>query len=115
MLGIEEIDYAQYSKYGVAYLIDDFKIKYRDVDIDYIVQFYDTKAIRDSSINDTIRLEDHRKVCDELFRVCLHNIDPSDVYLSFKSFLELLGNYSLTTLTSCKTRFNQYLETRGIK
>ena len=114
MLGIEEIDYEQYSKYGVAYLTDDFKIKYRDVDIDFIVHYYDTKAIRDSRFNDTIRLEDNRKVCDELFLVCVHNIDPLDVYLSFKSFLELLGHYSLTTLTSYQTRFNQYLESRGL-
>ncbi len=114
MLGVEEIDYEQYSRYGATYLIDDFKIKYRDVDIDYIVHYYDTKGIRGSHLTETIRMEDNRKLCDELFLVCLHNIDPYDEYVSFKSFLGLLGYYNLTTLTKYQTKYNQYLVKMGM-
>lgn len=114
LLGVEEIDYEQYSRYGATYLIDDFKVKYRDVDIDYIVHYYDTKGIRGSHLTETIRMEDNRKLCDELFLVCLHNIDPYDEYVSFKSFLGLLGYYNLTTFTNYQTRFNMYLAERGL-
>ena len=115
LLNDEKIDYEQYSNYGVKYLIDDFKMKYNDTDIDYIVHYYDTKKIRNSRIGDTIRLEDNKKICDELFLVCLNNINPyDDVYESFASFLGLLGNYNMVTYTNYLNRFNRYLADRGI-
>ena len=116
LLNDEEIDYEQYSNYGVRYLIDDFKIKYNNVDIDYIVHYFDTKKIRSSRIGDTIRLENNKKICDELFLVCLNNINPydDDVYHTFEKFLDLLGNYNQITFTHYQNRFNQYLAERGI-
>ncbi len=115
LLNNEKIDYEQYSNYGVRYLIDDFKMKFNDADIDYIVQYYDTKKIRNSRIGDTIRLENNKKICDELFLVCLNNINPYDdnIYLSFESFLDLLGNYNMVTYTNYLNRFNEYLADRG--
>lgn len=114
MLGDEDIDFEQYSKYGISYIVDDLKIKYDGVNIDYLVDYFDTKKITDSRINDTIRLEDNKKICDELFLICLHNIDPYDPYVSFKNFLQLLANYNTITLTGYQDQFEQYLAKAGI-
>lgn len=114
MLGDEDIDFEQYSKYGISYIIGDLKIKYDGVNIDYLVDYFDTKKITDSRINDTIRLEDNKKICDELFLICLHNIDPYDPYVSFKNFLQLLANYNTITLTGYQDQFEQYLAKAGI-
>ncbi len=114
MLGDESIDFEQYSKYGINYLIYDFKIKYRGVNIDYIVDYFDAKKITSSRINDTIRLEDNKKICDELFLICLHNIDSYDPYASFKKFLEILANYNSVTIGEYETKYNTYLANMGI-
>lgn len=89
----DKFDYHIYNEYGVTALIDELKEKYKDVDIDYIIDFFQTStdtAINLGNYNMVLSNEDD--ILNELFKIAIANINTNDLFESFREFMKLTDN-----------------------
>lgn len=89
----DKFDYHIYNECGVIALIDELKEKYKDVDIDYIIDFFQTNtdtAINFGNHNMVLSTEDD--VLNELFKIAIANINTDDLFESFREFMKLTDN-----------------------
>ncbi len=90
----DKFDYREYFKNGVQSLIDELKEKYLDIDIDYIVDFFETNKDTAINLNQGVLLSEEYDVLDELFKIAVASANKDNVYESFSEFLKLTDNNS---------------------
>lgn len=112
-----DYDVVDYNKYGISYLIDSMADKYKEADIVDVA--YTLDAIHDADING-IEIDDeaYNTILEELFLVCLDNIDvdAEDFYKPFRDFAKIFTilNDSDEIYKSYLEKYNQRLEELGI-
>ncbi len=81
-----------YNLLGSDYLIKLLKEKYSTVDINYIIDVMDTYM--DTYIHEEIKtsLKDSPYLLDELFKICLLNVQENNIDSSFLDFIQIFKN-----------------------
>lgn len=108
-------DYMDYERYGIAKLVELLKNKYPDIDIDYIISSVDSMNDTNVNMDKYIKLVDNKNLLDELFNICVHNIDLNektiDVYKPYIEFKQLVG-YGMVA-SEYLTKYNDILLNNG--
>jgi len=87
---VDNYNFHTYNTQGVYPLIQELKDKYKDVDIDYLIDFFEANKDSNIYLNQHINLNEQIEVLDELFKISIENIDSNNLYASFKSFEKLI-------------------------
>lgn len=90
-----DFNYHTYNIIGIKGLIEELKSKYEDVDIDYIIDFFQTNTDTGIRFDEHINLCEETEVLDELFKIAIANINKDNPFESFKEFMKLTDNNSL--------------------
>lgn len=90
----DNFDYHTYNEIGIKALIDELKEKYIDVDIDYIIDFFQTNADTRINFGEHITLCEEKEALDELFKITISNINKDEPFESFREFMKLTNNDS---------------------
>lgn len=87
-----DYDYYDYEREGIAKLIRLLKEKYKDIDIDYIINSLDAIHDTNTHTDNYIRIEETPELLNQMFNICAHNIDMSakDIYQPFIDFMKLI-------------------------
>ena len=106
-------DYAKYSTHGINYFVDELKERYKGVDIDYIIDFYDANYISKVKNGKNNSITSNTELTDELFKVCIYNVDPNEPQSSFNKFLNVLHDYDSNIYEKYVNRYQNYLLNNG--
>ena len=97
----DEFNYHTYNSSGIIALINELKEKYPDVDIDYIIDFFQCNTDTAGSLGVGTKISENKEVLDELFKITMANISKDNPYESFKKFEDIItgckGNGCETT------------------
>ena len=113
LLGNNYFDYAKYSTHGINYFVDELKERYKGVDIDYIIDFYDANYISKVKNNKNNSITSNIELTDELFKVCIYNVDPNEPQSSFNKFLNVLHDYDSNIYERYVNLYQNYLLNNG--
>ena len=85
-------DIKDYNSLGIEGLIKKLENKYSDVDINYVINTIDAMKRTKVSLGTPIYYDDSEYLLEELFKICVKNIDDykDDYYYPLVSFLEIL-------------------------
>lgn len=90
---VDEFNYHTYNTKGIMSLINELKIKYPDVDIDYLIDYLDTMTKTSIFFRNKKQLYKDENYVNELFKITVRNIDKDDVYRSFDTFYGVFRDY----------------------
>lgn len=108
-----DYDYYDYEQEGIAKLISLLKEKYDNVDIDYIINVMDTMMYTNYNIDEKIKIEDNQELLDEMFKICISNIDINSlsIYQPLIDFLKVIDHdYNPDLLSHYLNEYNAILE-----
>lgn len=108
-----DYDYYDYEQEGISKLIILLKEKYDNVDIDYIINVMDTIMDTNYNIDENIRIEDNQELLDEMFKICISNMDENSlsIYQPLIDFLRVIDhNYNPNLLSHYLDEYNAILE-----
>lgn len=113
-----QFDYYDYENYGVSKLIELLKTKYPEVDINYIITSLDSMHDTEANTGEFMTLEENKYLLDEIFNICIHNIDINDrtmdVYQPFRDFLKSFNCDKYEELISdYLSKYNDILKCKG--
>ena len=114
LLNTKEFNYSEYNKAGIPGLIDELKVLYPDVDIDYIITYLDAWTRSNNANINEIKHYNFREFQDELFKIAIANINLNNPYGLLYSFSDLFMNeYDYDTAMEYFRRYNQALVDKG--
>ncbi len=105
------VDYSleDYNKYGIDELINRLKEKYPDIDFDYISEFINTLSDTQKTLGYDISITNSREYLDELFKLCLKNVNLNNPYKSLTNFIKILENND-ELINAYLDKYNNYLK-----
>lgn len=104
-----EFTFEEYNQYGLNYLMNKASQKYPDIDFNYISQTLNAMSNAEIYNKKVTILEDSKEMLDELFKICLKNINKENGYKPFQYFVRILSNSKNTDL------YYEYLEKYNIE
>lgn len=111
-----DFDYYDYEQEGVTKLITLLKEKYYNIDIDYIINTIDTILESNTYLDENIKIEDNQELLDEMFSICISNIDQNSLnpYQSLIDFLKLIDyEYKPEVASHYLEEYNAILQDLG--
>ncbi len=90
---VPSMTYAKYNEYGVSAIITEVKNNFPDIDIDYILDYYQVYTISSAKFNkdNNLNFKDVN-LLNELFKFCLTKIDSKNIRKSFDRFSFLVSS-----------------------
>ena len=116
LLTFVDYSYYDYERGGIDKLNNLLKENYSEVDIDYIFNFTDTMCTASLKQGEYIKIEESSEFLDNLFDLCIHNIDYSDdMYESLINFFKVIDyNKYPELVTKYTNEYNNILMENGI-
>ncbi len=114
LLSTIDYNFSDYNHKGESYLRKLLKLKFPNIDIDYIINTLNTYNISKIYIENA-SITNLEELNDELFKICLEEIDTNDIYKSFNNFARTLIFYNdISIVLNYLEKYNAYLKNLGI-